>query len=157
MKVQEAGITWQTNRSLNNMQLFKEIENSGSLYPYFDYAHGYGIPQADYFITKNKQLLNPTFKILESNDSISVVVNNLVKGNASGLENSGLQAPTERSAYAFGSQYLYYNIMNTSGVLDSYYVVDVTQPEVYIASRKNFKHGETLNIHYAGYSLSVKL
>lgn len=31
-------------------QLFDELEKSGELYPYFDYAHGHGVPQASYFI-----------------------------------------------------------------------------------------------------------
>lgn len=32
-------------------KLFGEIEKSGNLYPYFDYAHGFGMPQAAYFFT----------------------------------------------------------------------------------------------------------
>ncbi|MFM9983891.1 MAG: S8 family serine peptidase [Flavobacteriales bacterium] len=31
-------------------QVMAELQKSGSLYPYYDYAHGYGIPQADYFM-----------------------------------------------------------------------------------------------------------
>ncbi len=49
-----AACAWQTNRRLNNMELFKEIEKSADLYPYFDYAHGYGVPQAGYFINRQK-------------------------------------------------------------------------------------------------------
>ncbi len=44
-----AACAWQTNRSLSNMQLFHEIEKSGHLYPYFDYAHGYGIRTSEIF------------------------------------------------------------------------------------------------------------
>jgi len=47
--------------------------------------------------------------------------------------------------------------MNKTGVLDSYYVLDVIQPEVLGIKRSDFHNGETLNIHYEGYSISVKL
>ena len=33
----------------NTQKLWEEIRKSGSLYPYFDYAHGFGIPRASYF------------------------------------------------------------------------------------------------------------
>ncbi|MDF7811353.1 S8 family serine peptidase [Hymenobacter sp. YC55] len=41
-----AACAWQLQRTLPVMALFTEIEQSASLYPYYDYAHGYGIPQA---------------------------------------------------------------------------------------------------------------
>ncbi|HEX8425982.1 MAG TPA: S8 family serine peptidase [Hymenobacter sp.] len=41
-----AACAWQQQRTLPVMGLFAEIEQSASLYPYYDYAHGYGIPQA---------------------------------------------------------------------------------------------------------------
>ena len=31
-------------------QVYHEIQKSAHLYPYFDYAHGHGIPQAAYFL-----------------------------------------------------------------------------------------------------------
>lgn len=39
-------------------QIWTEIKQSGSLYPYFDYAHGYGIPKASYFFFGNEELPN---------------------------------------------------------------------------------------------------
>ena len=46
------------------MQLFKEIERSASLYPYFDYATGYGMPKASYFIDSLKRgMVTPTFSL----------------------------------------------------------------------------------------------
>jgi hypothetical protein len=29
------------------MALFKQVQTAGALYPYYDYAHGYGMPQAE--------------------------------------------------------------------------------------------------------------
>lgn len=38
----------------NTEKLWQEIRKSGSLYPYFDYAHGFGIPRASYFFFEEK-------------------------------------------------------------------------------------------------------
>jgi serine protease AprX len=69
-----AACAWQTSRDLTNMQLFREIERSGDLYPYFDYAHGYGIPQASYFMKQEDVPVKPTFEIIEDGDLIKVYV-----------------------------------------------------------------------------------
>lgn len=50
-----AACALQTDTTMTNMELKEKIEKSGHLYPYFDYAHGYGIPQASYFIEPNKK------------------------------------------------------------------------------------------------------
>jgi len=41
-----AACVWQYLKNKSNMQILDTIQKTGSLYPYFDYAHGYGIPQA---------------------------------------------------------------------------------------------------------------
>ncbi|MFK7924415.1 MAG: S8 family serine peptidase [Bacteroidia bacterium] len=41
-------------------ELFLKLEQSGHLYPYYDYAHGYGVPQASKAVgPKTKQYSNP--------------------------------------------------------------------------------------------------
>ena len=40
---------WQTMRDKTALEMKAEIEKSADLYPYFDYAFGYGVPQAAYF------------------------------------------------------------------------------------------------------------
>jgi hypothetical protein len=67
-----AACAWQANRSLTNMQLFREIEMSGHLFPYYDYAHGYGIPQAEHIVNQFPKPLKPTFLVIE-NDSQYIV------------------------------------------------------------------------------------
>ncbi len=153
-----AACAWQTNRELSNMQLFKEIEKSGILYPYFDYAHGYGIPQAGHFLNKEIVSVTPTFKVIETNDSIRVVINNFQVTGEIMQGNSGLKSEQGRDdGTPWEKKYMYYNIMNKSGVLDNYHVLDVAQPEVLTILRSDYKNGETLNIHYAGYHFSIKL
>jgi len=149
-----AACAWQTNRKFTNMQLFHEIEKSGSLYPYFDYAHGFGIPQAGHFVNKGQAPVKPTFKIVESGDSITVIVNSefaFGKTSPDNISEGNANAPS------INHEYLYYNIMNKAGVLDSYYVLDVMQPKVFSVLKSDYEQGETLNVHFAGYSYSVKL
>jgi len=38
----------------NTEKLWQEIRKSGSLHPFFDYAHGFGIPRASYFFFEEK-------------------------------------------------------------------------------------------------------
>jgi serine protease AprX len=40
-----AAALWQRQRQLTAMQVFALLEQAGELYPYFDYAHGYGRPR----------------------------------------------------------------------------------------------------------------
>lgn len=56
-----AACALQTDTSMTNMELKKNIEKSGHLYPYFDYAHGYGIPQASYFFGEQKPKVDTNF------------------------------------------------------------------------------------------------
>ncbi len=50
-----AACAWQTKLEKKNMEIKTEIEHSGDLFPYYDYAHGYGVPQASYFFSKEKR------------------------------------------------------------------------------------------------------
>jgi subtilisin family serine protease len=153
-----AACAWQANRKLTNMQLFSEIEKSGSLYPYFDYAHGFGVPQAAFFVGKEPESEIPTFKVIENADSIVIVVNKFSSATDAAVPvNTGQGESIKRIEPVGNKDYLYYNIMNKSGVLDSYYVLDVTQAEVLKIKRTDYTEGETLNVHYEGYSFSLKL
>ena len=45
-----AACAWQASKGKTNMEMFNLIQHSGDLYPYCDYAFGYGVPQASYFV-----------------------------------------------------------------------------------------------------------
>lgn len=57
-------------------QLKTEIEKSANHYPYFDYAFGYGIPQADYFFNKPKNNVKNIFTVKEDSSFIYIVPSN---------------------------------------------------------------------------------
>ncbi len=61
---------WQMNRSLTAMQLKAEVERSADLYPYYDYALGYGVPQASYFTHPERRIKNTTFVLEDSAEYI---------------------------------------------------------------------------------------
>lgn len=152
-----AACAWQSNRKFTNMQLFREIEKSGSLYPYFDYAHGFGIPQAAYFMEKEQLSSEPTFHVLHSGDSLIFVVNKSFNDvpvqETMRMKSTGAFQNGEENNH----QYFYYNLQSKSGVLDKYYVLDVMQPRVLSILKSDLPEDETINAHYAGYSISIKL
>lgn len=61
---------WQLNRSLTAMQLKAEVEKSADLYPYYDYALGYGVPQASWFTDPEKRRKETTFVLGDSAEYI---------------------------------------------------------------------------------------
>jgi serine protease AprX len=66
----------QLNPGVTAYELLKKIEQSSDLFPYYDYAHGYGVPQADRIVNDSIKALNknavpePTFEIVIDKDSV---------------------------------------------------------------------------------------
>jgi len=54
-----AACAWQLQRTLPVMALFQQLQAAASLYPYYDYAHGYGIPQAETLLRNVRQSVAP--------------------------------------------------------------------------------------------------
>lgn len=119
-------------------QLLEEIEKSGNHYPYFDYAFGYGVPQAGYFTDGKKESVH-AFDLAEDDVYLYVIPVN-----------------TKNTSK------LFYNIQNGDGTLDDYhvkflgdrvgdvgekYVIDSNK--VYFSISKIFlENGQTVNIWY---------
>lgn len=133
-----AACAWQTNRDKNNMEMIDEIQKSASLYPYFDYAHGYGIPQAAYFM-KESSKLQPSFQFISEGELVRIVVNEVNSNESSAANN-----------------YLYYNIQGENGVLEFYYVIKVYDKEVIEININDYTKKERLNVHYKGYTNSFQ-
>jgi len=73
-----AACMWQKNRQLTAMQLFQRLEKSAELYPYFDYAHGYGRPRYQHFAFQTTlpppAAPTPTFDFVRHDSLIAVVI-----------------------------------------------------------------------------------
>lgn len=59
---------------LTAMELMQKIEQAADLYPYYDYAHGYGVPLASRILEEIKEA-EPTFEIIENGDSLKIMLN----------------------------------------------------------------------------------
>ena len=60
----------------NTEKLWEEIRKSASLYPHFDYAHGFGIPKASYFFFEEEE--KPNVYSVQFNETDSLSCNNLL-------------------------------------------------------------------------------
>lgn len=69
-----AACAWQASPGKTAMEMFREIEQSGDLYPYYDYSFGYGVPQADYFTDFAKHNIEhaATFRFEEKDGEVLV-------------------------------------------------------------------------------------
>jgi serine protease AprX len=140
-----AACVWQQHRDWNNMKLLNEIEKSAHLYPYFDYAHGYGIPQAGYF-TDAKTEIQPTFYFVLVNDNLQVTLDD--KYAFAGIEKFFGYKPIRN---------LYYRVDGGNGGVKFYSVVLAEQKEVLQFSTNQFAPGDKLTVHFEGYTNSYTI
>ena len=119
-------------------KLLEEIEKSANHYPYYDYAFGYGVPQAGYF-TDGKQEEKTAFTMTEDEDYLYII-------------------PVDSK----NTSKLFYNIQNGDGTLDfydvkrlGYRVGDVGDYNVIDSNKVYFsipktmlENGQTVNMWY---------
>ena len=132
---------WQSKSYLTNMQLFKLIEQSGDLYPYYDYAHGYGVPQASFFISgKNYIKQKPTFNFIKETNKL------IIKVKKEYIERKKLNI----------NNYLYYNIKDENGIIQIYRLIDVYQPKAIELSLKEIPEKGSVTAHFKGFTYVFK-
>jgi hypothetical protein len=119
------------------MEIFHLIERSGDLYPYFDYAHGYGVPQAAKIIDTNR-IMVPTFAFVLSQKKISVFLRDF-------------KFTTDQRT---SQLLLFYNITDVDGIIEEYHVLMVYQNEALSIPLPRMLPGEKLNVHFRGYTAS---
>ena len=119
-------------------QLLEEIEKSANHYPYYDYAYGYGVPQAGYFTDGKKESVH-AFDLAEDDDYLYVIPVNSEKAGK-----------------------LFYNIQNGDGSLEYYDVLSlglrigdvgekyfIDSNKVYFGISKDLiENGQTVNFWY---------
>ena len=127
-----AACAWQTHREWSCQQLLAEIEKSGSLYPYYDYQYGYGVPQADYFTHTSPAPKSPTVKLYQTDSAIFIVV------------------PDE----CIRDKNLLYHIAQPDGRLVEYRTVLIKERENIVkVSKSSYRNieGWVLRVYYDGY------
>ena len=117
---------WQTMRDKTALEMKAEIEKSADLYPYFDYAFGYGVPQAAYFTNELKPA-ERSFNLVQEKDGVRITVPKIVEG-----------------------QYMFINVEGADGVLLGYYKAAPDSTGI-ILKNKDLGEGKKLNVSYNGY------
>src|SRR5258706_2466027 len=132
---------WQMHREWSNIELYQNIQKSGHLYPYFDYAHGYGIPQASFFILENEKNIASTFSFDTENYNVKVILDDKY---SHARDEELLGYPSQRN--------LYYHIKNADGTLAFYSVIDAQEKEVLSLDVRNYSVDQVLVVHFEGYT-----
>ena len=136
-----AACVWQLHPEMNNMQVFHEVERSGNLYPYYDYAHGYGIPQASAALAIKSETI-PSFEFGMKDNKIEVRVKIFVDD-------------TDGTGYS--NSYLYYHIQNKKGYLEHYAVIKVQERVPFRLPVEDLEDGKILRVFYHGYTAEYKI
>ena len=126
-----AACAWQTRKGYTAMQMKSEIEHSADLFPYFDYAFGYGVPQATYFL-EGKEITQPTFHFEEDSVNMYLVPNKVAENTS-----------------------VWYNLQHPNGRLTQYYQGNwCLDTSVLITMNKEKCAGYTANFSIGGYCAS---
>ena len=177
-----AACAWQQERNLSVMELFARLQMAGDLYPYYDYAHGYGRPRAAAVLRGGPApTAVPTFDFVPNDSAVAVIIRPaaaVVPARTLPLyaDSARTLAPDEsdRAVPAVGREtalpapdpaddsppdsappaYLYWHVADARGVLRSYEVLAVRQRAVLTVPRRQLQPGDTLRVHYRGFTQS---
>ena len=117
---------WQTKRDLTALQMKAEIQKSCDLYPYYDYAYGYGVPQAAYF-TGDLKPAERSFNLVQEKDGVKISVQKVIE-----------------------NQDVFISVEGADGVLLGYYKVSPDSTGIKL-DNKDFGQGKKLNVSYNGF------
>jgi hypothetical protein len=86
-------------------EVFEIVEQMGHLYPYYDYAHGYGVPQASSLFPQDTSTQKPAFTATFAGDNVSVLF--------------APEIVADSLNYPYGRVF-YYHFEKPDGTLDGY-------------------------------------
>lgn len=139
-----AACLWQMRPEMQNMDVFRALERSAHLFPYFDYAHGHGTPHSDYFFGDDTRFVAPTLDIESDGDQIRIILRTSISQDGQ----------TDLDAFS-GKNYLYYQIKETGGQILAYYVVEMEDANKVRMDAAIFEPGQQLIVHYKGYTTAM--
>ncbi|MCI5055144.1 MAG: S8 family serine peptidase [Flavobacteriales bacterium] len=180
-----AACVWQFKREAKNMEIFEMIEKSAHLYPYYDYAHGYGIPEAKNIVDKREDV-DQAFEVEQDKFVVRIMVdeffgdstmdetlnnaipktdsseniNNTDSGDVQvqivpDVEFQLLQEALIKEYTKAKDDYLYYHIQDKNGFITYYSLIEVYQYEALRLDRDLFTRGSKLIIHYKGFTKTI--
>ncbi len=132
-----AACVMQINPDWNNIKVMEEMQKSTGMYPYFDYAHGYGVPDANYFLGKQFIPQNPTFKFIVDDEKVNIDIIDLANYDI----NNDLS-----------KNILYAHIVDKKGRIVNYFVIDVYQQNAFSLDYSQIPNEHKLVVHYKAYT-----
>jgi subtilisin family serine protease len=164
-----AACVLQLHPNYTQKQLFDEIQKSAHLYPYFDYAHGFGTPQGAYFFDlKQDEEAQFTAEIKDgylfieiSNIPSNQVDTSLVNKPQFEIFNEEVNDSNESEEFddelIMGNEkqnYLYFHAMGENGTLLDYKVYSVYPGFQYRIPTYKYPKNIPLRLHFKGKTLT---
>lgn len=163
---------WQSDTTRTRGELFELLQQAGDLHPYYDYAHGYGVPNPDKFL--NSQIdQEPTFDFVVDDKSFSVEVRDAYldttySPSLSMKQTAPSDGPYTNEVYVDWPQnVMLFHIENSDGTLDEYFTMAVHKKQVMRGYLPKFQikakrapislEGKKLTVWYRGYSETFEL
>jgi Subtilase family len=153
-----AACVWEKNKDWDAKHLREELIHSATLYPYYDYAHGFGIPQAGYFLWPDSvpAIETPTFRLDILSDQVVEVVM-LGEFPADTLESKDEGEKMEEEIDRPESKdLLYVSLLDQYGKVVEYWTVD---PEGSLGGMYDVSEvpGGTLKVYFKKYIQQINL
>ena len=142
----------QTRPNLTAMQLKAEVEQSADLYPYFDYAYGYGVPQASYFVSGKEKPAGPTFVLEDKEDYL------YVRPTGVRARHAVPQCADDDNPVAM-SDNVFMKVTDSNGLVQRYVSVEMPRFDATrrVSISKRSLAGLTLTIFFDGYAQDYAL
>ncbi len=135
-----AACVWQLHRSFSAQEILALIEKSGHLYPFYDYSHGYGIPQASRIIGLHQNITPQTLKITSDDKNYSI----------------SIPANMDLTDSFLPDQYLYYHFSEPSGYLIKYGVYRAKERDTVFIRKPKSETGLIFRCSYHGETATWK-
>ncbi|MCQ2286209.1 MAG: S8 family serine peptidase [Bacteroidales bacterium] len=153
-----AACAWQTRPGYTAMQMKEEIERSGDRYPYYDYAYGFGVPQAAYFLNDKGYRKNvaPTLELVETADNtLFIHILNREKNEEAIERNGGIYSLIEPKNTE--DEPVLCHIEGCSGQLKYYWQIDLRDNIEFVKIFPNtISNGDIIRLSYKGYFFESK-
>jgi subtilisin family serine protease len=134
-----AACVLQLNPNLTNLELKEKIEQSGHLYPYFDYAHGFGVPQATYFF-EHIDNIDTCYNVQVFDDKIIITFNTVYDKNI------------------LSNNLFYYHFSYNEKELSEYVLIELTSENNAIEiNLENIERPQFFMSYYRNYIYKIKI
>ncbi len=127
---------------LSAIDLKKTIEMSGNLYPYFDYAHGYGVPQASEILYPDRKQY-PTFTVSKQNQDLVFEVTHYADFDIESAEKTRYE------------NYLYFSFVAENGSVCEWGIIHVKTDSFPLTIGNGCEGTKDIVLHYRGYTQTL--